>query len=1095
MYLCQDCTGYIKVLTKPILAIMKKKNLFFKHAPMSAGLRKTVCLLTLLAIFAVTAQAHATDRHHYSPFLLPPSTVSGKVTDSKNAPLEGVTVLIKGTNKGVTTNASGAFTFPNVPENATLVFSYTGFGTKEVSVKGNTGALSVSLTEQVSGLNDVVVVGYGTTTKKDLTGAISQVKATQLENENPKSVQDMLRGNAPGLDVGFDASTKGSNSSLQVRGKGTLTASSSPLIVLDGVIYPGGLEDINPNDIGTIDILKDASSAAVFGARSANGVILITTKKGKAGKPVITFNDNIGFNKVVNKPYMLNPYEFLDWRQDVRWAMSGFDSTSKPGVQYKFLNPTKLPSSISVAQWLALDGSAGDPTVAWLNRLSLKPVEIANYQANTPLDWDKLIYNQNAMQHDHTVSIAQRREDYNYYFSVGYLENQGVTVGDKYKTLRTRLNLESNATKFLTVGANIQFAERDESSIPVSLSDLIHTTPWGSYYAADGVTLRASPNDDPGNNSHPFLGQVYTDRMYKYDNIFAQIYAKGKLPYGFSYSVTFSPRLDYLREYNHQSALNPTLLSRKGIVDRRNQTTYSWNVDNIINWNQKYGKHSLAATFLVNAEKFQSWNTNVHAENFAPNDNLSFNSIQSATLPPIISSDDQYATGDALMGRVNYNYDQRYFFTATARRDGYSAFGQQNPRATFPSLALAWALSEEKFMKGTAKWLDYAKARISYGENGNREIGRYAALSNLSSGTYTFVTSGGAAYSVGQVSASNLSNPQLKWERNSSVNIGLDYSILKGIVTGSIDYYSRVTKDLLVNRTLPTVTGFNSILVNLGEVQNNGIEFSFNTNNMKRKNFEWRSTIAFWVNKNKINHLYGPTPDYDATGKQIGTSEKDDIANGWFIGHNINSVYDYRVAGVWKTTEAATAAKFGYKPGDFRLEDTNGDGQYTIADKQFIGATTPDLSWNLRNEFKLYKNFDFSFTLYAKMGQLTNFNEAKNVDNFYDRSQFYQRPYWTPSNQIDDYAALMSNAGGPVSWNVWRKSTFVRLSNISLAYTLPSEITRKWKIDGLKFYVNVVNAAVFSNWKYFDPEYHGSNGTTNASPTPRTVNLGLNLTL
>ena len=335
----------------------------------------------------------------------------------------------------------------------------------------------------------------------------------------------------------------------------------------------------------------------------------------------------------------------------------------------------------------------------------------------------------------------------------------------------------------------------------------------------------------------------------------------------------------------------------------------------------------------------------------------------------------------------------------------------------------------------------------------------------------------------------------MKWERNSSVNIGLDYSILKGIVTGSIDYYSRVTKDLLVNRTLPTVTGFNSILVNLGEVQNNGIEFSFNTNNMKRKNFEWRSTIAFWVNKNKINHLYGPTPDYDATGKQIGTSEKDDIANGWFIGHNINSVYDYRVAGVWKTTEAATAAKFGYKPGDFRLEDTNGDGQYTIADKQFIGATTPDLSWNLRNEFKLYKNFDFSFTLYAKMGQLTNFNEAKNVDNFYDRSQFYQRPYWTPSNQIDDYAALMSNAGGPVSWNVWRKSTFVRLSNISLAYTLPSEITRKWKIDGLKFYVNVVNAAVFSNWKYFDPEYHGSNGTTNASPTPRTVNLGLNLTL
>ena len=401
-------------------------------------------------------------------------------------------------------------------------------------------------------------------------------------------------------------------------------------------------------------------------------------------------------------------------------------------------------------------------------------------------------------------------------------------------------------------------------------------------------------------------------------------------------------------------------------------------------------------------------------------------------------------------------------------------------------------------MKKTSKWLDYAKLRLSYGENGNREIGRYAALSNLNSGTYTFVTSGGTVYSGAQVSASNLSNPGLKWERNSSVNFGIDYSIFKGIVSGSIDYYTRTTKDLLVNRTLPTVTGFTSILANLGEVQNNGMEFSFNTQNMKRRNFEWRSTIAIWFNKNKIVHLYGPTPDYDATGNKIGQSEKDDIGNGWFIGHNINAVYDYKIAGVWQQAEAAKAASFGYKPGDFKLQDTNGDGQYTIADKQFLGNTTPDFSWNLRNEFKLYKNFDFAFTLYAKMGQLSQFNQAKNVDRFYNRSNFYVRPYWTPSNPINDYAALMSNAGGPVSWNVYRKSSFVRIGNISLAYTVPQELTRKWKLDGLKFYLNVVNAAVFSPWKYFDPEYHGTgagNLPTNETPVPITYNFGMNLTL
>jgi hypothetical protein len=265
------------------------------------------------------------------------------------------------------------------------------------------------------------------------------------------------------------------------------------------------------------------------------------------------------------------------------------------------------------------------------------------------------------------------------------------------------------------------------------------------------------------------------------------------------------------------------------------------------------------------------------------------------------------------------------------------------------------------------------------------------------------------------------------------------------------------------------------------------MEFSVNTTNIKNKNFEWRTTLAFWWNINKIVHLYGPTPDYDASGKQIGSSEKDDIGNGWFIGKNINTIFDYTITGVWQQADAVEAKKYGYKPGDFRLQDTNGDGKYTIADKEFQGTTTPDFSWNLRNEFKIFKNFDLSFSLYSRIGQKSQFNEAKNVDLFYDRSQFYQRPYWTPTNPINDYAAMMSNAGGPVSWNVFRKSTFVRLNNISLGYNLPTEIAHKWKLDGLKAYVNVVNAAVFSQWNYFDPE--------NKGPTPYTINFGLNLTL
>jgi hypothetical protein len=342
----------------------------------------------------------------------------------------------------------------------------------------------------------------------------------------------------------------------------------------------------------------------------------------------------------------------------------------------------------------------------------------------------------------------------------------------------------------------------------------------------------------------------------------------------------------------------------------------------------------------------------------------------------------------------------------------------------------------------------------------------------------------------------------LKWERNSSTNFGLDYSILRGKISGSIDVYNRTTKDLLVNRSLPTVTGFTSILVNLGEVGNKGFELTLNTVNMQLRNFSWNTTFGFWLNRNKIIHLYGATPDYDpVTGKEIGRSEKDDAVNNWYIGKSISVVYDYPIQGVWQTADKALATQYGFQPGDMRLVDGNGDGKYTIADKKFIGDFAPKYSWNMRNEFKIYKDFDFSFTLYARIGQLSTFNEAtngarNNSNNiFYDRVNFYEVPYWTPYNPTNEYGKLGSTRGGGVTWNVYKKSSFVRLSNISLAYTVPAGITQKWKIGGLKFYVNVVNAAVFSKWDYFDPEYHGADGLQNITPTPRTYNFGLNLTL
>jgi TonB-linked SusC/RagA family outer membrane protein len=516
-------------------------------------------------------------------------------------------------------------------------------------------------------------------------------------------------------------------------------------------------------------------------------------------------------------------------------------------------------------------------------------------------------------------------------------------------------------------------------------------------------------------------------------------------------------------------------------------------MDNLLMWNKSFGEHKLDATFLVNAEKYQRWDESYTNEGFDPNDNLSYHNI-AAGIKPGLFSEDTRSTGDALMGRLNYSFQDKYLLTTSIRRDGYSAFGLQNPRATFPSIALGWVFSKEKFASSIS-WLNYAKLRASWGINGNRDIGRYDALANLTTGKYQYILPSGAVLLVSQLYVSRLQNPGLKWERTESYNLGLDYSILKDRIGGSIDVYRKSTKDLLINRALPDVTGFANVLDNLGEVQNRGIELSINTLNIKSPSFSWRSTVNFTLNRNKIVHLYGPTPDYDASGKVIGQSEKDDVVNRWFIGHDIDELWDLKVLGVWQQDEAAAAAKFGVKPGDFKVEDVNGDSKYSDADRQFVGYRNPRYMWTFRNDFN-YKNFDFSFMMYSSWGQKEEFNQAKNNGGFIDRQNSYQVPYWTPENPINDYARLFSS-NGSAGFSVYRKTSFIRLSTIALGYTVSPRFLTRAKIQALKIYMNVNNAAVYQpEWTFWDAEYRNNlpNDRT-VVPPPRYYTFGVNLTL
>jgi TonB-linked SusC/RagA family outer membrane protein len=1017
---------------------------------------------------------------------LPPHTVTGQILDSKKAPLPNVSVLLKGTQRGVTTNFDGRFTLTEVPDDGILVVSYTGYTTQEVPVSGRS-TINIDLVQTVSNLDEVVVTGYGTRQKKDVTGAISQVKVTQLENENPPSVQDALRGNVPGVVVTSSPNAKGGGN-LQIRGRASLSGGTSPLIVLDGVIYQGDLSDINPNDIATIDILKDASSAAVYGAKAASGVVLVTTKKGSSPKSIITFNSNVGLATLAMDEPLYDGPGFVNWRTNVLKSQN--ITTAKP---YQYDDPRTLPSNITEAQWKAYDNSTGDAVDIWLTRLKLLPVERENYKIGKQTNWYDMMF-QTGFRNDHTASVSGRKDDISYYVSANYTKNEGYLVGDKFTTFRTRVNLEAKAAKFMTIGLNLQYADRDESQVPVTWGQMVNASPYGEVYKADGVTLRDSPNDDIGNNTNPFLDNTYTNRLRKFNTLFGSIYAKGQLPWGFSYQTNFTPNYEFYRNFNGTSAKDFRVSVRKGVASRQNRTTFNWQFDQLLMWNKTFGSHRFDATFLLNAEKYQRWDETMNNEGFDPNDNLSYHNI-GAGIKPTISSNDEESTGDALMGRLNYSFKDRYLLTASMRRDGYSAFGQGNPRANFPSLALGWVFTQENFLSNV-KFLDYGKLRLSWGVNGNRDIGRYAALSDLTTGKYQYILPSGQIVLVSQLYVGRLQNPGLKWERTESYNLGLDFSLFRNRIGGSIDVYRKSTKDLLVNRALPDITGFQNVIDNIGEVENKGIELTLNSLNIQSQNFSWRSVATFTLNRNQIKHLYGPTPDYDATGKLIGSSEKSDIANRWFIGQDIDRIWDLKILGVWQQSEAAEAKKFGVSPGDFKLEDVNGDGKFSDADRQFLGYRNPRFQWSLRNDFTFLRNFDFSFLIYSNWGMDEEFNQAKNNGGFIDRQNSYIVPYWTPENPINDFARLFSS-NGSASFSAYRKTSFIRLSTIALAYTVPADILKRAKIQALKVYVNVNNAAVYQpEWSWWDAEYRVNPPTDRAIiPPPRYYTLGINLTL
>ena len=594
-------------------------------------------------------------------------------------------------------------------------------------------------------------------------------------------------------------------------------------------------------------------------------------------------------------------------------------------------------------------------------------------------------------------------------------------------------------------------------------------------------TLKLYVHDDNG-SLNPFLSKAYNDKFYKASNLSSKMYAIATLPYGFTYQFNYINIVGSNKSFYHISSKNPSNTTG-GFASRANDDSYYWSVENIIKWMKTFGNHNFDLTMMASAEKNQSWGNYMENTKFLPSDVLSYHNVALGG-SPIISSNDEEWTRDALLGRLNYTFNSKYIITFAIRRDGYSAFGQANPRAFFPTSALAWKISDEGFYN--IKPINSLKLRLSYGANGNSAIGAYDALANMGTGKYILADQNGIASTSTALTMSRLSNSSLQWEKTTAYNLGLDFGLFNDRITGSLDAYYSQTTNLLINRTLPKITGFSSVASNMGQIDNKGLELSLNSNNISiDKKFSWRTNFNTSINRNKIVHLYGVT---DENGNEI-----DDVAGKLFIGRGLDEIWDYIPNGIWQIEDKNLAYSFGgYLPGEYRMIDKNGDGKYTEVvagdwrkgDKDFVGYSKPRFQWNLINNLTFFDQFTVSITAYGFHGYKGSYlQQAGN-----ERTSTFDLPYWTEENRSNKWMRTNMLASNSRPMSNYINMDFIRISDISAGYTVPGKITKLFKVENLNIAASIKNVFLITKWPGWDPE-------NISGPVPRYFNLSLNVKL
>jgi TonB-linked SusC/RagA family outer membrane protein len=1010
--------------------------------------------------------------------------ISGTVSNEKGEPLEGVVLNVKNSNESVATDAAGQFKITINKPRAILVISHVGYADKEIDVTQNSNNLNVTLSISSKELGEVVVVGYGTVKKSDLTGAVSGISQKEIQSRPVNNALEAMQGKVAGVDITSNE-RPGTLGSITIRGVRSLTASNSPLYVVDGIpLITGGIENINPSDIQSIDVLKDASATAIYGSRGANGVVIVTTKQAKTGKTVLNLNSSFTWENLMDNEKMFNAADFITFR---RWAYyyAGFNTT-----QYRNtgINPYTRGDQPTLEQDRTYFSATADP-YAWANIAqgwaggTWDPSKVAT------TDWRSMV-KQQSLTTDNTISVSGGTDKIKAYGSFGYLNNTGTIKGQSFERYTANTNVDITATKWFTLGShiNVNYNKQEYGQSGSGVST-VGSPQGGLYESARQIFPFAVPYDSAGNRiSYPggdnSVKTIIDEWKYNIDErvtlrAFGSLY--GQIDFGsispvlkgLKYRLNFGPDLSYYRDGVYIDANSVANGGSSSYASLTKTSTYSYTLDNLLYYDRDFGEHTFGLTLLQSQTGYTQETSNITG-NGVPLSSQLWNALTSGTVTGQLSSSSNIIKQQLLsyMARINYSFKDKYLLTVSARQDGSSVLAEGHKYTLFPSAALAWRISNENFMN--TRWINELKLRVGAGVTGNSAVSPYQTQGGITSLFYPFYT----ASTAGSIPSTVFANKALGWEKTTQYNLGIDYSLFNRRVSGSVDVYTSSTSDLLLQANIPSVTGYTTTYENIGKTANNGIDISITTVNIRQKDLSWTTTLnASWQKDHIVSLSNGTQPD---------------ISNLWFPGQPLGVIYGYKALGLWHAGDSSNYKQFNangnaFTPGSVKVQDVNGD--YKIDpnnDRQIIGWTRPRWIVGMTNTIN-YKGLELSFFLYGRLHYMYSYGgegEAartvtRQIDYYNENNTnaYFQKPIFNAGNAAGD--PYFPSLG-------YMNASFIKIRNISLGYNFSNKTLSGIGISNLKAYAQVQNPGMlYSQIKFLDMDV--------VSPTwNRGITLGIN---